>query len=119
MSREFDEIMKVRKAEHLIEDEYEYDKWIKEIPTINFPSDWEIKIIPPFGGAIVRFHVIKGDRQLSVYLDCYNRLGSHGGEPYWEIYPSLNMLGVERFAMNDVEGLLQEIKETLEYREDD
>ena len=61
----------------------ESQKWTKEIPNINFHEEWDIKITPPFGGAVVRFRV--NDR-VSVYLDCYNRLGVWDG-PYWEIYP--------------------------------
>lgn len=57
------------------------------MPFINFPSDWLIQIIPPFGGAMVRFRVILPDgRRKSVYADFYDNLGYYGS-PYWEIYP--------------------------------
>ncbi len=66
----------------------EYQKWAQEIPFMRFPADWEIKIIPPFCGAIVRFVIrrINEEKSISVYLDCYGTLGSLG-DPYWEIHP--------------------------------
>ena len=97
---------------------FEYDvlmetyKWSREIPYIKFPSDWEIKISPPFGGATVRFRVRKGDAEISIYLDCYDRLGSMG-VPYWEIYP--NAEGEpSRFNLNDVDDLLKAIQESID-----
>jgi hypothetical protein len=92
----------------------EYRKWINEIPYINFPETWEVKIVPPMGGAIIRFVVKRkgGDdnNQVSVYLDCYDRLGCVG-EPYWEIYPVKN--DTHRCLMNDVQELLEIIDSGL------
>lgn len=88
----------------------EYRKWVVEIPFIKFPSDWEVQVIPPFGGAVARFSVKKGDKQVSIYLDCYDKLGIYG-EPYWEIYPYED--DVFRCAMKDTESLLKAISETL------
>jgi len=71
---------------------FESDKWIKEIPVIKFPRSWSVKIIPPFGGAVVRFLITKSEdakNRVSVYLDCYDMLG-FWGKPYWEVYPSYN-----------------------------
>lgn len=60
--------------------------WSRRIPKLTFHSSWEVKIIPPFGGAMVRFVAYKGDLQCSVYLDCHSNLGAVN-EPYWEAYP--------------------------------
>lgn len=102
-----------------IESALEYRKWIKEIPPIPFKKEWLVKIIPPFGGVIVRFLVAHKDnpeRYVSVYLDCYNTLGlffdkNNKPAPYWEVYP------VEgdnyRVAINNVEELLKVIEEAL------
>jgi hypothetical protein len=84
----------------------EYSKWEKLIPFIKFPKDWEVKMIPPFGGAIVRFVVKRGENFVSVYLDCYDRLGCYG-KPYWEIYPCKP--DTYRCDMNDIEDLLDAI----------
>lgn len=93
---------------------FEWDKWAKEIPFINFHKDWLVKAIPPFGGAVIRYyikHKNKPDSHVSIYLDCYDNLGFMN-EPYWELYP--NKEGdCDRFLMNDVDGLLKGIKKAL------
>jgi hypothetical protein len=102
------------------EEKFEWRKWMTEIPFINFPSNWSIRIIPPMTAAVVRFRVAereKEDREISVYLDCYNCLGLFTGsdekpEPYWEIYPAADG-DVERYEMKDISGLLAGITESL------
>lgn len=96
-----------------VENIQEYKKWEKLIPFIKFPADWEIKIIPPFGGAVLRFVVRRGENIVSVYLDCYDRLGSYG-EPYWEIYPCKP--DTYRCPMNEVDDLLEAIDYGLKNR---
>lgn len=61
----------------------------ESIPLIKLPKKTSIKIIPPFGGAIARFRLIRNDgEELSVYLDCHSALGYYGDfEHYWEAYP--------------------------------
>ena len=89
----------------------EWRKWCEEIPYINFPQDWSVKIIPPLTGAIVRFRVNTPKASgISVYLDCYDRLGFFG-EPYWEVYPYKN--DIFRCKMNDIESLLKAISEVI------
>jgi len=90
----------------------EFIKWSVEIPYIQFPATWRIRIIPPFGGAIVRFRVLCGNADISVYLDCYDRLGFYKGKPYWEVYP--HQEDIFRCDMEDVAGLLSAIKESIE-----
>ncbi len=68
---------------------FEYEKWITEIPVLAFAPYMRVRVIPPFGGAVVRFLVSHKDypeASVSVYLDCYNLL-AYMGEPYWEVYP--------------------------------
>lgn len=92
-----------------VESIQEYTKWAKEIPYIPIKNDWEIRMVPPFGGAIVRFVVRrKGEEQkeVSVYLDCYSRLGAWN-EPYWEIYPCKG--DTYRCRMKDIEDLVDAI----------
>ena len=88
----------------------EHKKWCGEIPYIKFPNDWEVKIIPPFKNAVVRFLIKKGDAGVSIYLDCYDRLGCYG-QPYWEVYPHQN--DVFRCDMKDTEALLKAIDESI------
>ena len=82
------EHIKLMEARFLVEQQYEWNKWTKEIPSLNFKKKWNVKIIPPCTGAIIRFRVTYKNRWVSVYLDCYDELGFFG-EPYWEIYPYL------------------------------
>ena len=92
------------------EEMMEHRKWMKEIPYIQFPSDWKVQITPPFAGAVVRFRVQKNDAEVSVYLDCYDRLGYYGS-PYWEVYPHEG--DVFRCDMSDTESLLNAITHSL------
>jgi hypothetical protein len=102
-------------AQMLIEKEMEYDRWYKEIPFIRFPASWEVKIVPPFRGAVVRFRVRNArGKEISVYLDCYDNLG-HYGAPYWEIYPNAEG-DISRYPMRDVDGLLDGIKRSFRRR---
>ena len=110
--------MRDRINRYQVEDEYEFDKWREEIPYISFPSNWEVKIIPPFCGAIVRFLVKKDDAFVSIYMDAYNELGIFGypvPEPYWELYPYED--DVYRVALNNTGELLQRISESIEQQE--
>jgi len=78
----------------------EWQRWTTEIPEIVFPAGWAVRMRPPTVGAIVRFNA----NGISVYLDCYSRLG-HWDGPYWEIYPAEDG-DTERYAMHDITGLL-------------
>lgn len=100
----------------------EYNKWANQIPFINFPLEWSIRFVPPFHGALVRFHIKdKNDNALSVYLDCLDILGSlnfiniDDPQPYWEIYPYEGF--IERVKMENVEELIGAIRHAFEYLE--
>lgn len=99
-------------ARYVVERYHEWDKWALVIPFINFPAEWEVKVIPPFGGAIVRFIVKHKQTQktCSVYLDCYSELGACS-TPYWEIYPYEN--DCYRCYMEKTEDLLKAIAESI------
>ncbi len=102
-------------AQMLIEKGMEYDRWYKEIPFIKFPASWEVRIVPPFRGAVVRFRVRNArGKEISVYLDCYDNLG-HYGAPYWEIFPAADN-DIARYAMNDIDGLLKGLKAAMRRR---
>lgn len=87
---------------------FDWKKWASDIPYIEFPPGWAIKVIPPIAGAIVRFWVkVPGcDETISVYLDCYNNLGCMPW-PYWEVYPYHGDTG--RCRMDDVVNLMMMI----------
>ena len=88
-------------------------EWRDKIPTLNFPSEWNVQIIPPFGGAIVRFVVKSNDKEISVYLDGYDILG-YRGQPYWEAYPiEENSNHYQRFLINETKELIECIKKEI------
>ena len=89
----------------------EHKKWINEIPFIIFPHDWQIQVSPPFGGAVVRFRVKNENAHVSVYLDCYDKLG-FVGSPYWEVYPHCG--DVFRCYMKNTDELVKAIAESIE-----
>lgn len=88
----------------------EADKWITAIPAIKFNPKWQVRIIPPMGGAVVRFLVLFGGKQVSVYLDCYKALGACD-HPYWEAYPINDDTG--RFDIHDIDSLIESINKEL------
>lgn len=109
-SVDFEHHFKILQARALIEGHYEWHKWIKEIPYIKFPGNWDVKAIPPFGGAIVRYMIKHENPQsegVSIYLDCYGELGAVN-EPYWEIYPDIDG-DVFRCGINDTDELLERL----------
>lgn len=82
----YNESDRVKRAR--VEEAEEWRKWMKEAPWLQFPPDLEVRIVPPFNGAMARFRVrfVGGEREVSVYWDCNDALG-YMGKPYWEIHP--------------------------------
>ena len=94
----------------IIEEKEKWREWAFKIPFLKFKPEWEVRPIPPFGGAIARFRIRYKENVISVYLDVDSRLGFFGeefGEPYWEMHPYEN--DTARFALNDTDGLLAAI----------
>lgn len=105
-------------ARRLLEEEYEYRKWAKDIPFIQLPDGYQFKPIANFGGSVVRFLASKdGERSVSIYLDCYEELGllSFDDEPisYWEMYPTQDG-DVFRCRMEETDKLVKAIVDALE-----
>lgn len=100
-----------------MEEAYEWRKWLKEIPFVSFPSGWRVQFIPPFAGAVARFRVstakIGDENAVSVYLDCYQRLGCYDG-PYWEVLPDASGEN-GRCGMYDTASLVGLIDGGLKY----
>lgn len=108
--------LKTIEAKTHIENKFEWRKWVKDIPAINFPRDWDIHIIPPFSGAVARFIAKKNGNQISVYLDCYDELGIVGS-PYWEFYPYRD--DVYRCDMGNTDELIEMMAEQFDRMEQD
>lgn len=90
--------------------------WKDKIPFLPFKDGWEVKPVPAFFGAVVRFQVqhkdIK-DFRVSVYLDCYEKLGYFGG-PYWEVYPVGS--DTARYSIEDTEGVISAIDSAFKHK---
>ena len=98
-----------------IERNEKWREWCDKIPALRFDSDWDVKIIPPFGGAIARFTVTKGDKHVSVYLDAFAELGlvyDDAGDPvpYYEVYDGKN---TPRYYLDDVDEMMDYIRTVL------
>lgn len=108
---------------HLIGIRYEIEmneQWrdIREkIPFIRFKECWQVRVIPPYLGAVARFEVKEdssdSDAVCSVYLDWFNVLGWCGGKPYWEVYTGVDKEGPERFDLDDTAGVVDCIDRQL------
>lgn len=94
-------------AQSVVETSNYWHEWIPYIPWIHFPCHFDIKIIPPYGGAMVRFeirlHNQPNRRKVDVYLDCNQRLGFFDDKAYWEVSSG------ERFEISDVKNMIQHI----------
>ena len=122
-----DNSFNILKLSQELEDAQVWKEWIPKTPFLKFPLGWEIRIIPPFRGAIIRFNVRENDtlphEHVSIYLDVSNALGRYfdkdGNEaPYWEVYPienKDNSIIAERCEISDVKTLISLIKESLSY----
>ena len=100
-----------------IEKQESWREWARKIPALHFDPLWEVKIIPPFLGALARFWVRNGDKEVSVYFDAYSRLGfvcDNSGDPipYYEIYDNY---GGEtyRFFLDETEEMMAKIRQIL------
>ena len=90
-----------------IERAEQWDDWTKNAPWIEFPAGWQVKVTPPFRGALMRFRVkLPSGTEKSVYFDAHERLGCYNG-PYWEVYPYRGDVG--RCDPDDVSMLLHMI----------
>lgn len=90
-------------------------KWMKEIPVFHFDKEWDVKIIPPFGGAVIRFWISYNDKSVSVYFDAYSELGYVYDEndnpiPYFEYYDGEECY---RYYMNESEKMMEDIRNYL------
>ena len=91
-------------------DEY-YREWIEKIPRVVFDPMWDVRAIPPFGGALIRYHIRHNGAKVSIYLDGDNSLG-YGPEPaYWEVYPFED--DVWRCAIDETSDLVAAIQESI------
>lgn len=98
-----------------IEKDEDWHGWMDKIPFLSFPAGIEIKPIPAFAGAMVRFiaRSKKSQNTVSVYFDVSNNLGYMDG-PYWEIYPYED--DTARFMLGDEAEMIRHICKQLKVR---
>ena len=101
-----------------IEEKENWRDWAGVMPALHFDSDWEVKILPPFAGALARFVVRKGEKRVSVYFDAHARLGamydeSGSPEPYFEAYNFELFQEPERYLFDQVDMMMNSIREYL------
>jgi len=72
-----------------VEDDEKWNDFQEAMPFFPVLEGWEVRTCPPFGGALMRLQLQKGDRHFSIYFDATNALGVVGA-PYWEVYPMLD-----------------------------
>lgn len=118
MRRKFESVL----AQERVAKDFEWQKWAIEIPTLKFREHWDVRIIPPLTGAMIRFRVSSAamrekrgpNASISVYLDCYDNLGCMN-QPYWEIYPVED--DTRRYLLNETtqltEGIAYAMGETV------
>ena len=105
-----------------VEAEQDWKGEIVRIPWLHFRGDWQVRIIPPFGDAVIRFQVILPSGTLkSVFMDSRHSLGVWGDlstcEPYWEVYPYRGDVG--RCALDDTIMLMEMIQDETSGDEDE
>lgn len=109
-------------ARYKVEHDQGWKDEIKRIPFLTFRSDWQVRVIPPFGDAVVRFQVLLSSGLLkSVYMDARNSLGMWGSvtgkaEAYWEVYPYKGDVG--RCDLDDTIMLMEMIQDETDGDED-
>lgn len=100
-----------------VEQIHEYRKWCSNLPYFNFDKEWDVKIIPPFAGAIIRFYIKHGNKDVSVYFDGYSELGLMYDDdekpiPYFECLFS-NIMLTRRYLIDESEQMMDDIREYL------
>lgn len=98
-----------------IEEAENWRGWCDSMPFLPFPSSWEVRILPPFGGALARFSVRKrgGTRTVSVYFDAYGTLGA--ATDYWEVFcGEMSAYHTHRFYRGEVPQLMACIQDQLD-----
>lgn len=89
--------------------------WAVRIPALHFEKEWDVKIIPPFAGALIRFTIDYNGKHVSVYFDGYSELGymyddNDNPIPYFEYYDGED---IHRYYMDESEEMMDDIKNFL------
>ena len=93
----------------------ECEAWSTRIPALHFEKEWDVKIIPPFGGAVIRFYIDYNGKHVSVYFDGYSELGyvvdkNNKPIPYFEYYDGEECY---RYYIDETEDMMADISNFL------
>ena len=93
----------------------EYRNWSKKLPYFHFDKEWDVKIIPPFQGAIIRFYISYNGKFVSVYFDAYSELGwmyyeNENPVPYFEYFDGED---IYRYYLDQSEQMMEDIRNFL------
>lgn len=94
---------------------HEYRNWSQKLPAFHFDKEWDVKIIPPFQGAIIRFHIFYNGKFVSVYFDAYSELDLMYDEnknpiPYFEYFDGVDF---HRYYLEQSEQMMEDIRNFL------
>lgn len=111
-TEEANKIFKILNISHELTELAEWREWSEVIPYLQLDPRLELKVVPPFSGALIRFLVRNKETKevVSIYLDGYNLLGYYE-KPYWEMYPYEN--DVFRCGIQEIDLLVENIEEVL------
>lgn len=98
-----------------IEQICDYRGWARKLPAFHFDKEWDVLIVPPFAGAIIRFVISYNGKYVSVYFDAYSELGwmydkNEQPIPYFEYYDGEDTY---RYLINESEQMMNDIRNFL------
>lgn len=104
-------VLILSKAEQI----HDFRGWIEKLPVFHFDKEWNVKIIPPFAGAVIRFTIDYKNKHVSVYFDGYSELGYVYDEeekpiPYFEYYDGENTY---RYYLDEADKMMDDIRNFL------
>lgn len=98
-----------------VEQMHDFRGWSHKLPAFHFDKEWDVKIIPPFAGAIIRFVIDYNGKHVSVYFDAYSELGwmydnDEQPIPYFEYYDGVD---THRYYLDESEQMMNDIRNFL------
>ena len=98
-----------------VEQMHDFRGWARKLPAFHFDKEWDVTIIPPFAGAIIRFIIDYNGKYVSVYFDAYSELGWVCDEneqpmPYFEYYDGEDTY---RYYLDESEKMMSDIRNFL------
>ena len=87
-----------------LEHDEQWDKYHNHMPFISLRSGYQFRVMPPHGGALMRFAIEYEGTSFSIYFDPFERLGIYGS-PYYEVYP----INDDVYRSEDINDIMMQI----------